>query len=94
MDTGGITLLCTVIAAACGAAGWLLPSPRERAQEREQHITGRVAALESDHRSLERKYIESTAKLVAKVDNLSAVCADLAAAIRELTKRIYRGDGT
>lgn len=92
MDSGSITLLCTVVGCACVAAGWLLPSPRERSKEREQHITGRMTALEADHRTLERQYIKSTAELVAKVDALSTVCADLTKAIRELTRSMYRGE--
>lgn len=71
--------------------GWLIPSPKDRQRQAEQRESERIGQLEKDHRDLERKYIESNAKLGAKVDQLANVCAELTAAVKDLTHRMNGG---
>lgn len=77
-----------IAAAVSGSLGWLIPSPKDRAREREQSITGRLSAIETDHRALERQHIESIVKLTTRVDVLSVQMGDLITTIRELARRL------
>lgn len=88
MSSAEIAIWGTIIGALLLFLGWLLPSPKDRQREREQSITGRLTAIETDHRQLERQHIESIVKLSSKVEVLAAQMTDLIQAVRELTTRM------
>jgi len=98
MDFGAWGAGLTFCGIAAGLAfGWFIPSPKERALERESDQreradshSKRIEALEAGHRNLEFRVIEANAKFTARLDVLSGLCADLSLAIKDMT-RAQRG---
>lgn len=95
MDPGAIGALVGIVGAACAFLGWLLPSPRDQQKAaqlmRDEALklqADRLTAVESDHRKLEREYIQSNAELRAAVNNLTVNVSTLNVTIRELTKQV------